>query len=162
MLPSVMAGISTSLEEVFAKNPTGKVMRSACPAGHILTSGSGGRALMAAWKCCVCRRAGHRAPGQSTRVGVKCQHCTMPNPVGGLRAEAVHTGTGRERTTDSWMLGFFHKTTRFLAFLPMHGIPDPELFPPRISCIPHLTPQTHRNLGFLSSGKGLTAILQKG
>lgn len=135
---------------------------SACPAGHILKKWVRGRGLMAARQGCVCTGAGHRAPGQGARVGERgASTARCQSPWEGSEQRQCTQGTGRERTTVGCLF-FFHKTTHFLAFLHMHGIPDPELSPPHISCIPHLTLQTHRNLGFLSSGDGLTAVLQKG
>lgn len=120
-------------------------------------------------KRCVCIGAGQRAqagaqrrvremPGWWSRAApAQCQ-----TPWEGSEQRQCRQWTGRERTMGSWMLVFFHKTTHFLALLPMHGVPDPEPSSPHISCISHLTLQTHRNLGFLSSGEGLTAIPEKG
>lgn len=109
------------------------------------------------------------SPGRGTEVGERdagmvkqgCS-CTVPDPVGGLGAEAVQTVDRQRKDHGELDACFFHKTTHFLALLPMHGVPDPEPSSPHISCIPHLTLQTHRNLGFLRSGEGLTAILEKG
>lgn len=67
----------------------------------------------------MCPGAGQRAPGQGTEMGERdagmvkqdCP-CTVPNPVGGLGAEAVHTGKGPQ--TDGCLV-FFIKPPGFSA-----------------------------------------------
>lgn len=63
----------------------------------------------------VCARGQDREVGERD-AGMLNQLHGAKNPLGGLRAEAVHTGD-RQGKDHSWMLVFFHKIDHSLGFL---------------------------------------------
>lgn len=107
MFPLVMARISTSTDKVFAKKtPQAKLYHKCLSCWGQLeevgqreggTHDSPGRA--------VCAWGQDREVGKRD-AGMLNQLHRAKNPVGGLRAESVHTGD-RQGKDHSWMFGFF-------------------------------------------------------